>query len=254
MNGETPDTGDGLRRPSLKAVLRHCRKRGSLSARERSSRLPLSPASGGVLPRRGGARVPPGRHHRAKHGRRKRAGAGCKGLGRPLRPRSIHEARRACRLRGLERPIGPQLRNLRSKPGAVETQRANLFPLLIQDLLARLPLLAQLGNQPSGFVFGPSKWDAAYPICLPGAAFDACSMLWCSHGLGLFALEVHELSGNGFRNGLQQALHVLQLWPSFIQPVSSQRRQSGSLHGGGAAVLTIATCLLVSSLRLPRKS
>jgi len=74
------------------------------------------------------------------------------------------------------------------------------------------------------------------------AAFDACSKLWCSHGLGLFALEVHELSGNGFRNGLQQALHVLQLWPSFIQPASSQRRQTGSL-GGGA----VATRLLVSS-------
>ena len=58
---------------------------------------------------------------------------------------------------------------------------------------------------------------------------------------------VRELSGNGFRNGLEQALHVLQLWPSFIQPVSSQRRQTGSLRGGGAAVLT-ATCLLVSSL------
>ena len=54
-------------------------------------------------------------------------------------------------------------------------------------------------------------------------------------------------SGNGFRNGLQQALHVLQLRPSFIQPVSSQRRQTGSLRGGGAAVLIIATCLLVSS-------
>ena len=83
--------------------------------------------------------------------------------------------------------------------------------------------------------------------CLPGAAFDACSMLRCSHGLGLFVPEVHELSGNGFRNGLEQALHVLQLWPSFIQPVSSQRRQTGSLRDGGAAVLT-ATCLLVSSL------
>src|SRR5262245_31402962 len=67
------------------------------------------------------------------------------------------------------------------------------------------------------------------------------------HGLGLFAPEVHELSGNGFRDGLEQALHVLQLWPSFIQPASSQRRQTGSLRGGGAAVLT-ATCLLVSSL------
>ena len=52
---------------------------------------------------------------------------------------------------------------------------------------------------------------------------------------------------NLFRNGLEQALHVLQLWPSFIQPVSSQRRQTGSLRGGGVAVLT-ATCLLVSSL------
>ena len=83
--------------------------------------------------------------------------------------------------------------------------------------------------------------------CLPGAAFDACSMLRCSHGLGLFVPEVHELSGNGFRNGLEQALHVLQLWPSFIQPVSSQRRQTGSLRRGGVAVLT-ATCLLVSSL------
>jgi hypothetical protein len=72
-------------------------------------------------------------------------------------------------------------------------------------------------------------------------------MLWCSHRLGLIALEVHELSGNGFRNGLEQALHVLQLWPSFIQPVSSQRRQTGSLCGGGASVLT-ATSLLVSSL------
>jgi hypothetical protein len=72
-------------------------------------------------------------------------------------------------------------------------------------------------------------------------------MLWCSHGLGLFALEVHGLVCNGFRNGLQQALHVLQLWPSFIQPVSSQRRQTGSLRGGGAAVLITATCLLVSS-------
>jgi hypothetical protein len=60
--------------------------------------------------------------------------------------------------------------------------------------------------------------------------FDACSMLWCSHGLGL-APEVHELSGNGFRNGLEQA---------------SQRRQTGSLRGGGVAVLT-ATCLLVSA-------
>jgi hypothetical protein len=47
---------------------------------------------------------------------------------------------------------------------------------------------------------------------------------------------------------LEQALHVLQLRPSFIQPVSSQRRQTGSLRGGGAAVLTTATCLLVSSL------
>src|SRR6516162_7971311 len=55
------------------------------------------------------------------------------------------------------------------------------------------------------------------------------------------------LYGNGFRNGLQQAMHVLQLWPSFIQPVSSQRRQTGSLRGGGAAVLITATCLLVSS-------
>jgi hypothetical protein len=64
-------------------------------------------------------------------------------------------------------------------------------------------------------------------------------MLWCSH--------VHELSGNGFRDGLEQALHVLQLRPSFIQPASSQRRQTGSLRGGGVAVLT-ATCLLVSSL------
>jgi hypothetical protein len=82
---------------------------------------------------------------------------------------------------------------------------------------------------------------------IPGAAFDACSMLWCSHGLGLFAPEIHELSGNGFRDGLEQALHVLQLRPSFIQPVSSQRRQTGSLRGGGVAVLT-ATCLLVSSL------
>jgi hypothetical protein len=72
-------------------------------------------------------------------------------------------------------------------------------------------------------------------------------MLWCSHGLGPFAPEVHELSGNGFRDGLEQALHVLQLWPSFIQPVSSQRRQTGSLRGGGAAVLITATCLLVSS-------
>jgi hypothetical protein len=72
-------------------------------------------------------------------------------------------------------------------------------------------------------------------------------MLWCSHGLGLFAPEIHELSGNGFRNGLEQALHVLQLRPSFIQPLSSQRRQTGSLRGGGVAVLT-ATCLLVSSL------
>jgi hypothetical protein len=44
-----------------------------------------------------------------------------------------------------------------------------------------------------------------------GTAFDACSMLRCSHGLGLFVPEVHELSGNGFRNGLEQALHVLQL-------------------------------------------
>jgi hypothetical protein len=56
------------------------------------------------------------------------------------------------------------------------------------------------------------------------------------------------LSGNGFRKGLEQALHVLQLRPSFIQPVSSQRRQTGSLRGGGAAVLATATCLLVSSL------
>jgi hypothetical protein len=46
---------------------------------------------------------------------------------------------------------------------------------------------------------------------------------------------------------LEQALHVLQLRPSFIQPVSSQRRQTGSLRGRGVAVLT-ATCLLVSSL------
>ena len=53
-------------------------------------------------------------------------------------------------------------------------------------------------------------------------------------------------SGNGFRNGLQQALHVLQLRPSFIQPVSSQRRHTGGLRGG-AAVLMTATCLLVSS-------
>jgi len=53
-------------------------------------------------------------------------------------------------------------------------------------------------------------------------------------------------SGNGFRNGLQQALHVLQLRPSFIQPVSSQRRHTGGLRGG-AAVLITATCLLVSS-------
>jgi len=73
-------------------------------------------------------------------------------------------------------------------------------------------------------------------------------MLWCSHGLGLFALEVPELSGNGFRNGLEQALHVLQLRPSFIQPASSQRRQIGSLRGGGAAALLTATWLLVSSL------
>ena len=73
------------------------------------------------------------------------------------------------------------------------------------------------------------------------------TMLWCSHGLGLFAPEVHELSGNGFRNGLEQELHVLQLWPSLIQPVSSQRRQTGSLRDGGAAVLTV-TRLLVSSL------
>jgi hypothetical protein len=49
------------------------------------------------------------------------------------------------------------------------------------------------------------------------------------------------LSGNGFRNGLQQALHVLQLWPSFIQPTSSQRRQTGSLRGGGAAVLLVSS-------------
>ena len=53
-------------------------------------------------------------------------------------------------------------------------------------------------------------------------------------------------SGNGFRNGLQQALHVLQLRPSFIQPVSSQRRHTGDPRGG-AAVLITATCLLVSS-------
>jgi len=66
-------------------------------------------------------------------------------------------------------------------------------------------------------------------------------MLWCSHGFGLFALEVHELSGNGFRNGLEQALHVLQLWPSVIQPASSQRRQTGSLRGGGAAVLLVSS-------------
>jgi hypothetical protein len=68
-------------------------------------------------------------------------------------------------------------------------------------------------------------------------------MLWCSHGLGRFA----QRSGKGFRNGLEQALHVLQLWPSFIQPASSQRRQIGSLRGGAAALLT-ATWLLVSSL------
>jgi hypothetical protein len=36
----------------------------------------------------------------------------------------------------------------------------------------------------------------------------------------------YELFGNGFRIGLEQALHVLQLRPSFIQPVSSQRRQT----------------------------
>ena len=69
-------------------------------------------------------------------------------------------------------------------------------------------------------------------------------LLRCSHGLGLFAPEVHELSRNGFRNGLEQELHVLQLWPSLIQPVSSQRRQTGSLCGGGGAVLTT----VVSSL------
>jgi hypothetical protein len=68
-------------------------------------------------------------------------------------------------------------------------------------------------------------------------------MLWCSHGLGLFAPEIHELFENGFRDGLEQTLHVLQLWPSFIQPASSQRRQTGSLRGGGA----VATRLLVSS-------
>ena len=192
--------------------------------------------------------MPPGRHHRAKHGRRKRAGAGCKGLGRLSgRDQFTRRGELAASAASSARLVRSSATREASRAQS-ETQRANLFPLLIQDLLARVPLLAQLGNQPSGFVFGPSKWDAAYPICLPGAAFDACSMLWCSHGLGLFALEVHELSGNGFRNGLQQALHVLQLWPSFIQPVSSQRRQSGSLHGGGAAVLTIATCLLVSSL------
>jgi hypothetical protein len=108
--------------------------------------------------------------------------------------------------------------------------------------------------------------DASFALAavLPGTSFDACTSpkpdvsspsrgslhalgARCSHGLGLFALEVHALVCNGFRNGLQQALHVLQLWPSFIQPVSSQRRQTGSLRGGGAAVLITATCLLVSS-------
>jgi hypothetical protein len=45
-------------------------------------------------------------------------------------------------------------------------------------------------------------------------------------------LRATRTSQQRLRNGLEQELHVLQLRPSFIQPVSSQRRQTGSLRGG----------------------